>query len=445
MQTVVSSNYIKQQRRDYFLYTISSRAIPYLSDGLKPAQRRVLWIGRNGEKTKTATLAGATMPIHPHASPDDVISNMAGPWCNNICLFDGHGAFGTLVNPTSFGAPRYTSVKISEFTKDVVFADIDIIPMKLNYDDTQEEPVHFLPLIPVVLLNPTFGIAGGFQSNILPYDLTDIVNAQINYLTKKEIIEAKPYFKPIDCRATEKTIDSKTQNVRFTFEGNFDVLNSSEICINKLPYGVVHSKYIDYLIKLEEEYKISGFEDRSKDSINIIVKFPRGFVNKTSHSEMLRLLKLVNVETEIMNVIDFDGQTVLNTNFVDVIKKFTDWRLQFYYKRYERLLSLLEIEIQKLKDIITAINKNVGGLAVKVKSRSELEEFLQALKIVNIDYIASLPVYRFTEEEKNKTQQKLEDALKQQKYYIDLLTHEEKRVKIYVDELKEVLKKYGKT
>lgn len=440
---VANSDYIKQQRRQYFLYTLENRAIPHLADGLKSAQRRVLWIGRNGEKTKVATLAGATMSIHPHASPDDVISNMAGPWSNNICLFDGYGAFGTMLAPDSYGASRYVSVKVSEFTKDVVFADIDIIPMKLNYDDTQEEPVHFLPLIPIVLLNPAFGIAGGFQSNILPYDLKDIITAQIQYLTNKEVVEAKPYFKPIDCRATEKIIDAKTQNVRFIFEGEYEILNSSEIRIKKLPYGVVHSKYIDFLIKLEEEYKISGFEDRSKDSINIIVKFPRGFINKTSREELLKLLKLINIETEIMNVIDFDGQTVLNTNFVDVIKKFTDWRLQFYYQRFERLLKLLEIEIQKFKDVITAINKNVGGLAVKVKSRAELEEFLQALKIVNIDYIASLPVYRFTEEEKNKTQQKLQEALKQQQYYIDLLTHKEKRVTIYIDELKQILKKYG--
>ncbi len=437
------SDYIKEQRRGYFLYTINSRALPSVSDGLKPAQRRALWTGKSGDKMKTATLAGATMPIHPHASPDDVISNMAGPWCNNIPLFTGYGAFGTMLAPNSYGAPRYTSVRVSDFAKDVVFCDIEIIPMQPNYDDTLEEPTHFLPLVPIVLLNPAFGIAGGFACNILPYDINDIINSQIKYLKGGEVEEALPYFKPIDCRSVSKYVDAKTTNVRYTFEGDYKQLNSSEIQITKIPYGVEHSKYVDHLVKLEEDYKISGFDDLSKDAFNIIVKFPRGVITKTTRADLIKLLKLSNSETDNMNVIDFDGNTVMNTSFSEVIKKFTDWRLKFYYNRYQRLLSLLEIDIQRYKDVILAIEKNVGGVAVKTKSKSELEDFLEYIGVINLEYISSLPVYRFTEDEKNKTQTKLDEALKQQKVYMDLMENENKRVDVYVSELKQVLTKYG--
>lgn len=439
----VGSNYIKEQRRGYFIYVLESRALPHLSDGLKSAQRRGLWVGRDGGKYKTSTLAGTTMSIHPHAEISDVLSNMAGPWSNNIPLFTGIGAFGTMLAPSSFGAPRYTSVKVSDFTKDVIFADIEIIPMQPNYDDTSEEPTHFLPLVPIVLLNPTFGIAGGFQCNILPHDLKDIVESQINYLNGKKIEAPMPYFKPIDCRAISVNVDSKTNNNRYTFEGEFEQLNSSEIRITKLPYGKEHSKFIDHLVKLEEEDKIIGFDDFSKDKINIIVKFSRGFVNNSTRADLVNILKLFNTETDNMNVINFDGETVLSTNFVEVIKQFSDWRLGYYYKRYERLLMILEVEIQKLKDIILAINKNVGGIAVKTKSKFELEEFLEAIGIVNLDYISSLPVYRFTEEEKTKTQKKLEEALVKREEYVDLLKDESKRAKVYISELKGVLKKYG--
>lgn len=443
MNISVGSEYIKEQRRQYFLYVIESRALPHLSDGLKPAQRRVLWIGKNGDKTKTATLAGATMPIHPHASPDDVISGMAGPWSNNIPLFTGIGAFGTMLVPNSWGAPRYTSVKVSEFTKDVVYADIEIIPMQQNYDDTLEEPTHFLPLIPIALLNPNFGIAGGFQSNILPYDLKDIVTAQINHLNGKKVEQVLPYFKPLDCRAVSGITDPKTNNVKYTFEGSYEQINSSEIRITKLPYGKEHAKFVDHLAKLVEEGKIQGYDDHSKDKINIIVKFVRGFLNRVQRADIIFLLKLFNTETENMNVIDFDGETVLSTNFVDVVKRFSDWRLTFYYKRYERLLDLLDLDIQRLKDVILAINKNVGGVAVKTKSKVELEDFLEYIGVVHLDYISSLPVYRFTEEEKKKTQKRLDEALEKRKEYVDLLSDEQKRVKVYVSELKEVLKKYG--
>jgi DNA gyrase/topoisomerase IV subunit A len=439
----VSSDYIKEQRRVYFLYTINNRALPALSDGFKPSQRRGLWIGRNGDKTKTATLAGAVMPIHPHADISDVISNMAGPWCNNIPLFTGIGAFGTRLAPSSFGAPRYTSVKVSDFTKDVVFRDIELIPMQPNYDDTLEEPLHFLPLVPIVLLNPTFGIAGGFQCNILPHDLKDIINAQISHLEGKKFEEAMPYFKPIDCKAVSKVEDPKTTNNRYTFEGDYVQLNSSEIRINKLPYGTEHTKYVSYLDKLEEDYKIIGYDDASKDSIDVVVKFARGILKSTARPDLIRLLKLSNSETDNMNVIDFNGESVTNTSFTEVVTRFTEWRLQYYHNRYTRLLQLLEIDIQRYKDVILSINNNVGGIAIKTKNKAELEEFLSYIGIINIEYIVALPVYRLTEEEKQKTQTKLDDAVVQQNVYLDLLSNEGKRKTIYITELKEVLKKFG--
>ena len=120
MTKAQSSPYIDEQRRSYFLYILQMRAIPAAADGLKAAGRRTLWTARDGSKFKTATLAGATMPIHPHASPDDAINTLAGVYDNNIPFFHGDGAFGTLLEPKAYGASRYTAVKVSKFTKDVI-------------------------------------------------------------------------------------------------------------------------------------------------------------------------------------------------------------------------------------------------------------------------------------------------------------------------------------
>ena len=155
----MSSNYINDQRKEYSLYVLQMRAIPHAADGLKAAARRVLWTAKNGSKFKSATLSGATMPIHPHAAPESTINTLAAPYGNNVPLLKGDGAFGTLLNPTAYGASRYTSVSLSAFTKDVLFRDIEIIPLVDNYDETQREPKHFLPLVPVVLMNPQEGIA----------------------------------------------------------------------------------------------------------------------------------------------------------------------------------------------------------------------------------------------------------------------------------------------
>ena len=384
------------------------------------------------------------MPLHPHAAPEGAINTLAAPYGNNVPLLHGDGAFGTLLNPTAYGAARYTSVKVSKFTKDVMFRDIEIVPMTENYDGTLEEPKHFLPLVPIVLLNPSEGIAVGFASNILPRDLEDIINSQIAYLSGKKFEEMMTAFMPTDNIAVDWAEAAKG-NTKWIFEGAFKKINASTIQITKLPYGVSHEKFTDKLMAMVDDGSfVVDFTDSSKDVINIEVKFRRGAVDNTSKKNMLKQLNLISTVSENMNVLDFDGEHVLSTNYCDVIGAFCDWRLKWYKDRYQRLAGLLQIDIQKYKDIITAIRKNVGGTAKKIGSRSELKEFLTEIGIVHIDYIADLPVYRFTEEEKNKVEAKLKAANEQLKEYKNLLSSEPERRKIYVKELREVLRKYTK-
>lgn len=441
---MASSQYINDQRREYSLYVLQMRAIPHGADGLKAAARRVLWTAKNGQKDKSATLAGKTMPIHPHQSPEGAVNTLAAPYGNNIPLLHGDGAFGTLLNPTAYGASRYTSVKVSEFTKDVVFRDIEIVPMQDNYDGTLQEPKHFLPLVPVVLLNPQEGIAVGFASNILPRSLPDIINSQITYLEGKDFYEELPTFTPTNQVAQDWIEDADGNIAKFVFYGTYDKVNATTLQITNLPYGVVHEKYIDFLSKLEDEGKIQEFEDNSKDHYNITVRFKKGALRGMSEDDILAYLKLVNNASENMTMIDFDGEKVLKTTYGEFIQLFSDWRLEWYEERYKRLAALIENDIQRYKDVLRAISKNVGGVAKRVASRAELKVFLEEIGIVHIDYIADLPVYRFTVEEKAKMEQKLKEANITLKEYRALLKSKAKRSTMYINELKEVLAKFKK-
>lgn len=434
-----SSEYINNQRKAYSLYVLGSRAIPFLADGLKAAARRVLWVARTGEKYKTATLAGRALPLHPHAPPEGAINTLAAPYGNNIPLFDGQGAFGTMLNPTAYGAARYTSVKVSQFTKDVVFRDLDLAPMTENYDGTEEEPIHLLPLVPLIVLNPTSGIAVGFATNILPRTLEDIINLQIKVLRKQKTLpKINPTFLPTKSEAVSQ------DGTMFYFNGVLQVINTTTIEIQALPYNTSHEKYVEHLEKLIETNKIVDYEDNSKDKICITVKFKRGQLAKYSDDKLLALLKLVSRESENLTFIDTDNETVDNATAEEVVRRFTDWRLTWYKARYEKLLAEVEEEIQRYKDILLAIKKNVGGMAKKIESRSELTEFLDEIGVVNVDYIAGFPVYRFTVEEKNKTEKKLVEAMARAKKYRELIKSEDKRRDVYTEELKEVLAKYRK-
>lgn len=433
------SEYINEERRGYSLYVLHNRAIPYAADGLKAAARRILWTARDGKMYKTAVLAGATMPIHPHASPETATCTLAAPYGNNIPLLAKKGAMGTLLKPTAYSATRYTSVKISDFTKDVVFKDIEIIPMVPNYDDTLMEPKHFLPLVPIVLLNPQEGIAVGFASDILPRSLEDIIISQMCHLTRKTVTEIPPCFNPTSQQAVGK--DEKTG--RWVFRGECERVNATTLRITNLPYGIVHEKYVAFLETLIENKTILDVVDRSKNEYNIEVRFKKGELRKIDDAKIIKLFKLEKAASENLNVIDFTGEQVWNASYVEIIEKFTDWRLQFYKQRYERLADLLKVDIQKYLDILLAIKKNLGSVAKKIQSRSELKDFCQQIGIVHLDYIADLSVYRFTEQEKQKTEKKLADARKLLAKYERLIASERERKKVYIKELEEVLAKYG--
>lgn len=432
-----SSQYIEQERRAFSLYTIQSRALPAATDGLKPAGRRALWTARNGEKLKTATLAGMCMAIHPHGENSSAINTLTAPYGNNIPFFKGYGAFGTLLNPNAYGAARYTSIAVSQFTKDVMFRDIEIIPMSPNYDDTLEEPVHFLPIVPTALLNPTEGIAVGFATNLLPRSLEDVIKAQLLHLSGKKIKhQLVPTFTPTSNRAVR--FDGKG----WYFEGDYVQTSHSTLTVTRLPYGVQHEKVIAKLDSLQEAETIKDVLDKSKDVIAIEVTFYKGKLKEYSRDQLLELLGLTSKQNENFNVVDFSGKSVLSTSAEELIASFTDWRKEWYVARYERLKSILERDLQKLYDVRLAIAKNIGGAASKVQSKQELKELLTSLGIVNVDYIADLPVYKFTTEEKQKNEAKIKDGEAQLKIYVDLLSNESKRIDVYSGELKEILAKY---
>lgn len=455
--SLTTSQYIEAEARSYALYTIKFRAIPYLADGVKPGARRVIYCARDGHKYKSATLAGMAVPLHPHAPPEDAVNSCTGPYVNNIPLFEGFGVFGTLLKPTAYGAARYTSIKMTQFAKDVFLKDIEIIPMVPNYDGSEMEPKHFLPLVPMVLLNPAEGIAVGYATDILPRQLRDLIESQLEHLAGKEVKERSPHFTPTKNPALEAIVDRKGVR-RWVFRGEYKALNASEVRITKLPYGITHADFVQNLQTLMEldPVKKNGkpepdhgiimdYDDNSKNTVNILVKFKRGILTSITKARLEQLLGIVVNKTENLNVINLAGDKIMQMSYVEVIKTFTDWRLEWYVDRYYRLLELTKVEVQKYDDVLLAIKKNVAGMSKKTADRSELKAFIQGIGVVYVDYIADLPVYRFTEEEARKTEEKRTAALATQKEYEDILADDDRRRAIYVTELKEVLKKYGES
>lgn len=433
-ETIKGSEYIDSMRREYSLYVMQMRAIVSEADGLKSSGRRLLFKARDGQTYKTQNLAAQTMELHPHGAPDDVACTLAAPFGNNIPLLQGTGLFGTYLSPKAYGATRYTDVKLSKFSKDVVFVDFDIVPMVPNYDMSLQEPKHFLPLVPIGLLNQTEGIAVGVSSSILPRALQDIIVQQINYLEGKKVKDVLPYNAPTDNRAVG--MDDKG---RWEFRGDYTKTAHNTIIITKAPYGLGYDELIEHLEKLLEKEVIISYQDDSKDMLKISVTFKRGELASMSEEDVLRLLKLIRFSSERIVMVSFDGTAVVERTFSEAIQSFTQWRLQWFVNRYQHLLSKYEADLQYIKDYLLTVDSGMASKFVKQQSKIDLEAALRKLGVVNDEKIARLPAYSFTEEEYQKMLKKKKEVEGEIELCNGMLSSEQKRRAQYVSELKEVL------
>ena len=180
-----STNLVSQIQSDYLAYSMAviiGRAIPSLTDGLKPAQRRVLtamkWLGLrpDGKYMKSARVEGETMgKLHPHGGAYGVMVTLAAPWNNNLPLIDGQGNWGSSVDGAA--ASRYTECRLTPFSYDCLLADSETWQLADNYDGSLQEPTELNVKAPLVLLNGQEGIGVGFATKIPPHSLRDICDA----------------------------------------------------------------------------------------------------------------------------------------------------------------------------------------------------------------------------------------------------------------------------
>jgi DNA gyrase subunit A len=180
-----STNLVSQVKDDYLAYSMAvliGRAIPSLTDGLKPAQRRVLtamkWLGLkpDGKYMKSARVEGETMgKLHPHGGAYGVMVTLAAPWNNNLPLIDGQGNWGSSVDGAA--ASRYTESKLTPFAWETLLDDTETWQTLPNYDGSLQEPTELNAKVPTVLLNGQDGIGVGFATRIPPHSLRDICDA----------------------------------------------------------------------------------------------------------------------------------------------------------------------------------------------------------------------------------------------------------------------------
>lgn len=400
-----TSDYIKDSSREYSIYVCENRAIPKVADGMKDGPRKAMWLMRNrAEKIKTVSLAGEMISsglyLHGDQSAGDSISMLAAPYVNNVPLLEGIGSFGTRVAPVEgIGAPRYTYVKKGRVAEKLLFQDLDIVPLKDNYDGSNKEPVHFLPLIPLVLLNGISGIAVGWSTSILPRNLKKIVTATQQVLAGDEPKGLEPAFDYLNVKV--KRIEGNT----WEFQGRCEIVDASTVRITELPPGTNLQAMKKRLNKMEEEGAIQTYTDRSTDTISITVKFKRGEVKTWDEDQAINFFKLKEKANERIVVVDWNGSSIRQYESAeDVVKDFVAWRLDWYKLRFQKMLDDDSYELKYWQGVKACFDdklpERLGKKADKADVESEVATITATVGLDQnqIDKIVSLPTYRWAKD-----------------------------------------------
>src|SRR5271154_6235717 len=259
---------------DYASYVIRDRAIPKLSDGLKPVQRRILWALHDldsGRFIKVANVVGHAMKFHPHgdASIGDALIGLT----NKRYLIEGQGNFGNIFTGDPAAAPRYIECRLTELARTEVFNDeiTDFIP---TYDGRNQEPVTLPCKLPLNLMLGAEGIAVGLSARILPHNFPELLEAQIAIL-KKQPFKCLPDFMTGGLMDARDYSDGKgSVKVR----ARIKTRDESTVVITEIPPSTTTDSLIASIEDAVQKgkLKVKSINDFTSETVEIEIKCPAG-------------------------------------------------------------------------------------------------------------------------------------------------------------------------
>ena len=415
LERVELDEFVEHEYKDYQIYTLNDRAIPYLADGLKPAQRRILYIlNKHSNKglTKVSSATGLVLHLHPHgpASVESSIVNMAQDYtfANNYPLIDKKGYFGERME-TAPAASRYIECKISEVAKKILFDDMNQIEMIDNYDQKAKEPKFLLPKLPIMLLNGAEGIGTGFSSLIPSYNHNDIIKSMISYINTGKVSKVNPWVDNYN-----GTIKYNKEKDSYSFELKVEKIKD-KYYITELPRNCDAKKIYKHLGNLIDNEIIKDYTDNTvKNNVMIELIFKRGA--RVNFEKLKEQVKMSNTLSPQLTLIEDEGVRIF-TNVEDIIQLFTDQRLHVVKRRYELLIEDAENRIKKNNEIIRFIKQKHYAQAERKKDRAAYITYLKSKKFVYFDYLADMSIYRMTKDEVKKRELLVKEDSSQLKEY----------------------------
>jgi topoisomerase-4 subunit A len=261
---------------DYASYVILERAVPHISDGLKPVQRRILYSMKrmdDGRFNKVANIIGHTMQFHPHgdASIGDALVQLG----QKELLVESQGNWGNILTGDGAAAPRYIEARLSKFALEVAFNNKTTEWMS-SYDGRNREPVILPVKFPLLLAMGVEGIAVGLSSKILPHNFNELIDASISYLQGKPFV-LYPDFPTggmIDVSRYNDGVRGGAVKVRARIEK----VDKKGLVITEVPFGRTTSSLIESIVKANDrgKIKVRKIDDNTAGGVEIVIQLQSG-------------------------------------------------------------------------------------------------------------------------------------------------------------------------
>ena len=473
---IIPVNIEEQMKTSYIDYSMSvivGRALPDVRDGLKPVHRRVLFgmneLSNYSNKAykKSARIVGEVMgKFHPHgdASIYDTMVRMAQNWSMRYTMIDGQGNFGSQDGDPP-AAMRYTEVRMEKFAE-AMLEDIekDTVDYQLNFDDSLQEPTVLPTRIPQLLLNGSSGIAVGMATNMLPHNLSEVVDACVAYIDDREI-SIDDLIKHV------KGPDFPTGGIIYGFEGvkagfhtgrgrvvlrgkvNVETTKTGreKIIICEVPYQVNRDALTAKIGELINDKLIEGISDVNNESNNkegtrVVIDLKKDVVAQVVINQLYKLTEL-QTSYGINNVALVRGRPKI-LNLKDLISEFIIFRhevvvrrTQFELKKAQERAHILEGYIIAL-DNLDAVIKLIRESSTPIIAQEGLISSF-GMSEIQAKAVLEMRLQRLTGMEIDKIREEHAEIMKLIEHLKEILANEFMRYDIIKKELAEVKAKFG--
>lgn len=457
---------------DYSMSVIVSRALPDVRDGLKPVHRRVLFgmldlgVLSNRPYKKSARIVGEVLgKYHPHgdSSVYDTMVRMAQPWSLRYPLVDGQGNYGS-VDGDPPAAMRYTEARLRKIAEEML-ADIDknTVDFRPNFDDSLEEPSVLPAKIPNLLVNGASGIAVGMATNMPPHNLTEIIDATIAYIDRREItipqlmkIVTAPDFPTggsiYGYSGVREAFETGRGRVVLRAKANIETTDGGKerIIVTEIPYQVNKWQMIKATADLINDKKLEGISDirdeSDRDGMRVVYELKRDAI---ANVVLNNLYKFTALQTSFsVNNIALVGGRPFLLNLKQLIGHFVDFRHEVVVRRAKYDLEQAEKRAHILQGYLIALDhmdeviKIIRASATPNEAKEKLMTSF-GLSEIQSAAILELRLRVLTGLERDKIREEYDDLMKLIAFLKEILGDELLRMEIIKDELREIREKYG--